>query len=75
MIMQISRIAQKSQMTKEEAEVKILSIRQQLASMGNNDSEFDMIQRILDSLHRGDVAPAEALERANRVLASKQDCF
>ena len=48
-------------------------IKTAIASMGGNDSEFNVLDDIVNNLQEGSLTPEEALEQANKVLLSKQD--
>lgn len=51
----------------------IAEIRQRIAVMGANDSEFFLIGQIVDKLSNGDIGPTEAVKEAESILSGKQD--
>ncbi len=57
----------------ESALASIAEIRQQIALMGANDSEFFLIGQITDKLSKGEIEPAEAVAEARSILNGKQD--
>ncbi len=60
-------------MSKNEARMRIEEVRQRVAVMGANDSEFGLLNEILMSMDKNEMTPDEALEEANRVLNGKMD--
>lgn len=58
---------------KEQARMMIAEIRQRVAIMGANDSEFWNLDLICDKMEKGESTPEEAVTEANGVLSSKQD--
>lgn len=48
-------------------------IRQQVALLGSNDSEFSRLDEILNKFNSGEITEEEAKKQANEVLKSKQD--
>lgn len=57
----------------EEARIEIMSIRQEIYSMGANDYEMPAIEKILDQLKKKEILPKVALETVGKILSSKQD--
>ena len=51
----------------------IAEIRQRIAAMGANDSEFFLLDQIVDKLTKGDMNGAEAVQEARSILDGKQD--
>jgi len=62
-----------SPMTVEAAREAIAEIRQRVAVMGANDSEFWSLDQVLEKLGKGELQPAEAVEEVNLILNGKQD--
>lgn len=62
-----------SQMTTEEALVIIAEIRQRIAVMGANDSEFFVLNEITERLGKNEIEPDKAVEEARNILDGKQD--
>jgi len=60
-------------MTKEEARMRIEEVRQRVALMGANDSEFSLLNEILLNMDKDEMTPDEAIEEANKVLSGKTD--
>ncbi len=52
---------------------RIEEIRQEVAVMGANDSEFWQLSQIQEQLHAGTLTSEEAVHRAQKILADKQD--
>jgi hypothetical protein len=52
---------------------EILELREQMAIMGSNDSEFPTVQQILDDLSEDKITPEEAVSSTRQILDSKQD--
>jgi hypothetical protein len=61
------------EMTLEDARIRIMEIRQRIALMGANDSEFFSIDQIIGQMDRAEIEPAAALEEVTRILTGKQD--
>ncbi len=59
--------------TKEQAEMEILAIRDQIAVMGANHSEIPDINRIIERLRNGDCAPGDAVAIAKSIMYRKHD--
>ena len=59
--------------TKEEALAVIAEIRQRVAAMGANDSEFYLLDQVVDKLNKGEIEPDEAIKAAHSILNGKQD--
>ena len=59
--------------TVEGALATIAEIRQRIAVMGANDSEFFLIGQVVDKLSKGDIGPDEAVKEAESILNGKQD--
>ena len=60
-------------MSAEDALTAIAEIRQRVAAMGANDSEFYSLDQIRGKLGRGEMEPAIAVEEARGILSSKED--
>ena len=60
-------------MTIEEVMPRILELRQQIAAMGANDSEFYNVDQLIGQLNRGEIEPAQALKEVRGILNGKQD--
>lgn len=60
-------------MSIEDAEMVIREIRQNIAAMGANDSEFFQLDQILNKLHSQELEPALVVEEARKILSNKQD--
>jgi len=60
------------EMTHNEARQHIEAVRAQIASIGANDSEFDVLDGIIEALEDQRITPQEAVDRANGVRDSKQ---
>ncbi len=58
--------------TKEKARIEIRMILQQVAVMGNNDYEFPYLNELLVKLEKDEIAPADAIEEAGKVLSRKE---
>ncbi len=54
-------------------EGEIGNIRQQCASMGANDIEFQILNEIEEAYHNKEITPQEAIQKAQEVLNNKQD--
>jgi hypothetical protein len=50
-----------------------MEIRQRVAVMGANDSEFWSLDQVLEKLDKGELIPETAVEEANSILNGKQD--
>ncbi len=61
------------QMTIEQALPRIMEIRQRIALMGANDSEFYSVDEIIHKMEKVEIEPAVALEEVTRIFNSKQD--
>lgn len=57
----------------EDAHNVIGELRQRIAAMGANDSEFWSIEMILGKLDSHEITPEEAIEEATMILEGKQD--
>ena len=55
----------------EKAKFQIGLVRTNLGSFGGNDSEIPELDRLLESLKKGEVTPEEAYRRANEIQNSK----
>ena len=66
-------IAESPVMTVEVARASIMEIRQRVAVMGANDSEFWSLDQVLEKLDKGELIPETAVEEANSILDGKQD--
>jgi hypothetical protein len=51
----------------------IAEIRQEVALLGRNDSEFPRLDEIVAQLRSNTLAPAEAIRQAREVLSGKQE--
>ncbi|MDR3558079.1 MAG: hypothetical protein P4L61_00960 [Candidatus Pacebacteria bacterium] len=60
-------------LTKGEAYTAIAEVRQRVALMGANDSEFWSLDQIIEKMEKGELAPSEAVTEANLILNGKQD--
>jgi hypothetical protein len=60
-------------LTKEQAEMQIRAILQEVALIGANDSEFGNFEAIIQKLDAGELEPVEALEQAHLIKSSKMD--
>jgi hypothetical protein len=60
-------------MTIDFAKSSILEIRQRIAVMGANDSEFHSIDEIISDMESMKIEPAQAVEQASLILNGKQD--
>ena len=60
-------------MTKEEAHIAIEEVRQRVALMGANDSEFSLLNEILLNMDKDEMTPDEAVEEANKVFSGKMN--
>jgi len=58
---------------KEDAKMAVMCIRDEVAIMGFNDYEIPAIDKIVEDLEADRMTPAEAVEAAWRIKASKQD--
>jgi hypothetical protein len=56
-----------------EAEVYIYGIISELGSMGGNDFEIPVLNRLIQSLKSGQVSPEEAKKQAYEIFSKKQD--
>jgi hypothetical protein len=57
----------------EDAEMIIGEIRQNVAAMGANDSEFFQLDQIRKKLLSKELEPSLAAEEARKILSNKQD--
>jgi len=60
-------------LTKDSAFTSIEEIRQRIALMGANDSEFGSLDQIIEKMEKDELAPEEAMTEANLILNGKQD--
>ena len=60
-------------MNTEDALTAIAEIRQRVAAMGANDSEFYSLDQIREKLGNDEIEPAIAVEEARSILSSKED--
>ncbi|MGB8816036.1 MAG: hypothetical protein WCC74_02275 [Minisyncoccia bacterium] len=58
---------------KENAEMAIMSMRDEVAVMGFNDYEMSAFDKILSDLDISLISPQEAVEKAYAIKANKQD--
>lgn len=56
-----------------EAETYISEIMSEVSSMGGNDSEIPVLNRLIQSLKSGQVSPEEAKKEAYEIFSRKQD--
>ncbi len=56
-----------------EAMAEVSGIKNEIMSMGANDSENSAIDEIVYSLEKKEIRPKEAVARAREILESKQD--
>jgi uncharacterized membrane protein YjjP (DUF1212 family) len=56
-----------------EAETYISEIMSEVSSMGGNDSEIPVLNRLIQSLRSGQVSPEEAKKEAYEIFSRKQD--
>lgn len=56
-------------------EAEIMVIRDEIAAMGANSSEFEDIDKILEAYRKGDLEGPEAVSRAAKVRDSKDANF
>jgi len=66
-------LTEASPLTKDEAYTAIAELRQRIALMGANDSEFWSLDQITDKMENGELTPDEAVTEANLILNGKQD--
>jgi len=57
----------------DQARPVILELRQRMAVMGANDSEFWTVDEILKKLDSGEIEPDQAVRDAHAILEGKQD--
>lgn len=60
----------------EDAKMAIVVARQMLTAMGNNDIEFDLLNRLekrLDSKEADKISPDDAIKEANGIVANKYE--
>ena len=60
-------------LTPSSALAAIAEVRQRMAAMGGNDSEFFQLNEITEKLGRNEIEPEKAVEEANRILNGKED--
>lgn len=58
---------------KETALAEIMSIRDRIAAMGANDSEFNRIDEVVARLNGGECSPDEAVKVVREIESCKQD--
>jgi len=61
----------KTSVSLENALATIAGIRQQIAVMGANDSEFFLLGQVVDKLSKGDIGTDEAVQEAQSILSNK----
>lgn len=72
----INKEAKEIRATDEEinkARTEIMYIRQNTNLLGANDYEMSAIEKILNQLEKKEILPKVAVERAGKILISKQD--
>ncbi|MEX0931619.1 MAG: hypothetical protein WDZ88_02600 [Candidatus Paceibacterota bacterium] len=57
----------------EQAKMRILLIRGEVAVMGANDSEITDLNHLLEKLENREVSPEDAVIEASRIQSSKMD--
>ena len=62
---------EQSTYTKESAVQAIAMIRQNVATMGNNDREFERIDDVLARLDTDELSPDQAVDEANAIMYGK----
>lgn len=59
--------------SREEIMDEVRFIRQNVYLMGANDAEISDINALIELEEKGEIEPVEVLEKAKKILASKQD--
>lgn len=69
----INNMSPEEEITADEAIMEINMKIQEIAQMGNNDSEIPTLKDVIEKVKKGDISPVEGRKIAYETLYGKQD--